>query len=175
MHFHADASIHRLAFVKIYLNDVVILLCGVYAPSLNSANMDRRYQFREECRILLSEAFKRPGLGVVFGGDINEVPSWHVPRIPEYASEGYPMHQMLADAGLADLNAIHVGPGVYSWTSTRGDKQLLDGAHLNDVAHQRVNEYALDESLLKLGLTDHSGIRMILSGEPMSKSVLGGC
>jgi hypothetical protein len=103
-----------------------------------------------------------PRRGVIFGGDINEVPPWHIPRLSSYHSEGYPFHSSIKTIGLSELSRTHLKPLTYTWFSPKGDGQLLDAAYISEAHTNLVRHYRIDSLAFDQKLTDHLGIRLEL-------------
>jgi exonuclease III len=149
----------RAQFALIRLGGIEHCIGGVYAPSLNPGNTEKRMDFFNSLEGLLTQAVVS-GRPVLFGGDINEIPPWHIPRIANYHAEGYPFHRQLSVVGLADLAKKFLPPRSYSWFDRHGAGQLLDAAYVSQAHAHLVSHYEIDAHFLKSKLSDHCGLRV---------------
>lgn len=151
-----DAS--RYQVLRIKINSIEIALIGTYFPSLNRSNLERRVRQIPIIEKFLSLAGAQKDRCVLFGGDINAIPSWHKPTIPSYTSEGFLLHKAVMKAGLVDLAEIHLPDNAYSWFDRYGAGQLLDSAFVSSKYRHAVAEYSLCDLFRIDKLSDHSGL-----------------
>jgi exonuclease III len=159
----AEYGTHRGQFALLRIEAYEFLIGGIYAPSLNFQNMAKRHAFFESMQMLLMQASKINRRCIVFGGDINEIPPWHIPHILDFEREGYPFHSSLDRLNLVDLAKSRLPPGSYTWYSRENQGQLLDAAYISASYEHYVKDYWIDDSLLRSKLSDHAGIRLQLS------------
>lgn len=169
LEWSAEYGVGRARFVMLRNRGVEMIVGGVYAPSLNRENLTKREAFFQSMNCLLAQAVSRGSI-VVFGGDVNEVPPWHIPQIESFAAEGYPFHSRLAEVGLIDLAHTALPPRTYSWFDREGVGQLLDGAFISAQHAGNVVSYRIDDTFLTQHLSDHCGLRMEISFESAIKS-----
>nr|WP_146052137.1 endonuclease/exonuclease/phosphatase family protein [Pseudomonas syringae] len=148
----------RYQSLVVHLGKFDLSLFGLYFPSLNVKNLPRRSRDIPFIVNSLERMLQYPDANVLFGGDINEIPPWHLPRIIDYAAEGYPLHAAIKRLGLVDLAKIHLPPCSYTWFDRNGGGQLLDGAFVSSSLKYSVDEYYICHEFREAELSDHSGL-----------------
>lgn len=153
-----DTEFERYQSIVVQLGDSELSLLGVYFPSLNTNNLPRRARDISFITRSLTSFLVRPNAKILFGGDINEIPPWHSPKIIDYEVEGYPVHETIKRLGLVDLAKIHLAQKSYTWFDRYGEGQLLDAAFVSPNLKYLVDEYYICHEFRDKKLSDHSGL-----------------
>ena len=153
----------RFKTVRMRINSQEFALFGTYFPSLNRANMHKRRTYLESLEPFIRSALANKERCVIFGGDINDIPSWHIPKIFDYSMEGHVVTKMLDRLGFVDLAKIYLPRGTYTWFDHRGAGQLLDAMYINEEHKYLVKEYYVYDGVRTKGLSDHSALIVELS------------
>lgn len=158
-----SSDANRFQTLRVRVGTQEVVLVGTYYPALNRANRSRRAQLAPDLERFLRAAALRPERCVVFGGDINEIPQWHQPKIFDYTLEGHPLHSMMSRIKLTDLAKLHLPHNSYSWFDRNGEGQLLDGLFISDAYKYAVGEYYMCDDFREFKLSDHSGMFICIS------------
>ncbi|MFJ3486502.1 hypothetical protein ACIPL1_24330 [Pseudomonas sp. NPDC090202] len=153
----------RYQVLRFVLGEQEFVLLGAYFPALNKKNLSSRREHAALIEAFIRHTGSNENRCVLFGGDINEIPPWHVPRIFDYTVEGFPIHGVVTRSDLSDLARDFLPENSYSWFDRHGNGQLLDGMFISARYKSYVDKYYLLRETLDLNLSDHSGLVVRLS------------
>lgn len=154
----STVELSRFQILRLRIQSQEFAIFGTYFPALNKSNLTRRRNALAVLEPFLRSALANKDRCVMFGGDINDIPTWHRPRIYEYSQEGHIIGRMSERLGLADLNRMYLPALSYSWYDRYGAGQLLDGMYISDAHKYLVDEYYLCDEIRVSGLSDHAGL-----------------
>lgn len=153
----------RYQVVRFLLGNQEFVLLGIYFPALNIKNLVRRRQQAAIIDSFIRHAHEGGDRCILLGGDINEVPPWHAPKIFDYTVEGFPIHTLVENAGLIDLADEFLPENSFSWFDCEGNGQLLDGMFISARYKHWIERYSLLSDVFDMGLSDHLGLAVRLS------------
>lgn len=153
-----DSRIRGIKVITNHEHKRELIIIGVYAPSLNEKNREKRLTFFRNLWKYFKSLSSKDISSVILIGDVNSISPNHYPKYSGFTKEGFPLYLTTEKFELIDLFQSNADQ-IYTWNSPdRRVFQLLDNCYVAKPLRTEINDFYVLDSFRKEKLSDHSAI-----------------